>query len=133
MNLAQVIHQRGAAAEQLNDLLPADRVTTGTGVDPTLPYAAISKHSQRPGVIYNDGSAVDTVGVQIEVFHDDYDAAAAIVAQIKAVFDRTDFALAGSDRVINIQRSNDFQEHAADGTWRMAVDLNCSVYLESGA
>lgn len=132
MNLAQVIHQRWAAAEALNDLLPAASVYTGTSVDPTTPYAVISKQSDRPEAKLNDGSAVDTIVVRIEVFHDNRDAGAAIVHQVKAAFDRTDFALAAGDKVINMQRSNDHETQEKDGVWKFAVDFNCTVHLASG-
>ena len=129
MNLAEVIHQRWAAAAALEDLLPASRVYTGMSVDPATPYAVIAKLSDRPAGYHNDGSAVTTVGVRIQVFHDNYDSAAAVVDQVIAAFDRTDFALAGADKVINMQRGNDFHQQEDDGTWRMVIDFDCTVYL----
>jgi hypothetical protein len=132
MNLAQVIHQRWAAAEALNDLLPAARVYTGLSVDLTMPFAVISKQSDRPVSRCNDGSAVDTIGVRIQVFHDDYDSAAATVQQVKAVFDQSSFALAGGDRVITMQRADDSEQQEEDGVWRMVIDFNCTVYLADG-
>lgn len=129
MNLVEVIHQRWAASAPLEDLLPAVRLYTGTSVDPTLPYAVIDKRSQRPLVRHNDGSAVDAVGVRISLFHDSHDLAAAVMQQVKAAFDRTDFALSGNDKVINIQRSDDFQRQADDGVWQFTIDFDCTVYL----
>ena len=132
MNLAQVIHQRWAAAAGLNDLLPAARVYTGMSFDPSLPFAAIGKESDRPKSYQNDGSAVDTVGLRIRVFHERHADAAAIVHQIKAAFDRTAFDLAGSDKVLIMQRVNDFEQQRDDGAWQMVVDFNCTVYLAAG-
>ncbi len=129
MNLVEVVHQRWAAASALSDLLPAQRVYTGIGVDPTMPYAVIGKRSHRPAVRHNDGSAVDTVGLRIEVFHDDHDSAMAIMDQVKAAFDRTGFALSGSDKVIDVQRVNDSQRQENDGVWRLVIDFDCTVYL----
>lgn len=129
MNLAQVIHQRWAAAETLNNLLPAASVYTGMGVDPTVPYAVIGKRSDRPAAYHNDGSALSTVCLRIELFHDNHDSAAAVRDQIMAAFDRTDFALSGSDKVINMQRSDDFEVQEEAGTWRFVIDFNCTVYL----
>ena len=129
MNLAGVIHQRWAAAEGLNGLLPASRVYTGMSVDPATPYAVIAKESDRPAVYHNDGSAVGTVGVRIRVFHDNYDSAAAIMDQVKSAFDRTDFALSGSGKVINMQRANDFELQEDDGLWQFVIDFHCAVYL----
>jgi hypothetical protein len=132
MNLAQVIHQRWAADELLNGLLPASRVYTGMSVDPTTPYAAISRQSDRPVAYLNDGSTVDRVGVRVQVFHDNYDAGAAIVQQLRLAFHLAQFALSGSDKVLSIQRSTDFERQDDDGVWEFVVDLNCTVYLTSG-
>ncbi len=129
MNLAEVIHQRWAAASGLNDLLPASRVHTGIGVDPTLPYAVLSKQSDRPTQRHNDGSAVSAVELRIRVFHDNYDSAAAVVEQVEAAFNGADFALSGNDRVINMRRSNDFQRQEDDGVWQFVIDFDCTVYL----
>ena len=132
MNLAQVIHQRWAAAEPLDNLLPASRVYSGMSVDPSRPYAVIAKQSGRPVACLSDGSAVDQVGIRIQVFHDNHDAGAAIVHQVKAAFHQTDFALSGSDKVINMQRSNDFEQQDDGGGWQFVVEFNCTVYLASG-
>lgn len=132
MNLAQVIHQRWAATGPLNDLLPASRVYTGMSIDPTTPYAVITKQSDRPMAYLSDGSSVDRVGVRVAVFHGAYDAGAAIVHQLKLAFHLAEFALSGSDKVISIQRSNDLERQDEDGLWQFVVDFNCTVYLTSG-
>ena len=132
MNLAQVIHQRWAAAAALDALLPAARVYTGLSVDPTVPFAVISKLSEQPTSYHNDGSAVAAVGLRIEVFHSQYDAAAAIMQQVKAAFDRSDFPLAGSDKVVDMQRLNDFERQTADGVWHCTCDFQCTVHLAAG-
>lgn len=139
MNLAQVIHQRWAAAAELNSLLPADRVSTGWSVDPQVPYAVIAKRSGSlagpagAGILrYNDGSAAEAVELRIEVFDEDYDRAAAVIAQIKAAFDNTSFDLAGSDKVILMRRSAEAEEQAPDGRWRLAIDFRLTVYLAAG-
>ncbi len=139
MNLAQVIHQRWAAAAELDALLPAGRVFTGLSVDPQVPYAVISKRSGAPGgpagsgaLRYNDGSAVEAIDLRIEVFDEDYDRAAAVIAQVKAAFDGTSFDLAGSDKVILMRRTAEAEEQADDGRWRWAIDFRCTVYLAAG-
>jgi hypothetical protein len=132
MNLAQVIHQRWAADTTLNGLLPATRVYTGLSFDPLRPFAVISKESDKPETYHSDGSAIDSVGLRIQVFHDNYDAGAEIAHQIKAAFDRTAFDLAGSDKVLNIQRGNDSENQNDDGVWQFIMDFNCTVYLASG-
>jgi len=132
MNLAQVIHQRWAADSALDNLLPATRVYTGLSFDPARPFAVISKESDKPETYQSDGAAIDAVGLRIQVFHDHYDAGAEIVHQIKAAFDRTAFDLAGSDKVLNIERGNDSERQTNDGVWQFTIDFNCTVYLASG-
>jgi len=132
MNLAQVIHQRWAASPTLNGLLPAARVYTGLSFNPARPFAVISKESDKPDTYHSDGSAIDTVGLRIQVFHDHYDAGAEILHQIKTALDRTTFDLAGSDKVLNIERNNDSERQNNDGAWQFIVDFKCTVYLASG-
>lgn len=130
MNLAQVIHQRWAAAAGLNALLPAARFYTGMNVDPTPPFAVLNKLNGRPTARFNDGSACDTVGVRIEVHDSDYDHALAVLAQLKLAFDATSFAIAGSDRVLDMRRTDDTQQQRPDGVWVVTVDFECWVYVE---
>ncbi len=132
MNLVQAIHQRWAASAGLDALLPVSRVYTGISVEGTTPYAVITKQSDRPWVYLSDGSTIDRVGVRVEVFHDDYDAAAAIMHQVKAAFDRADLTLTGGDRVINVQRLDDSERQDNDGLWRLTIDFLCTVFLETG-
>lgn len=129
MNLMEIIHQRWAAASGLNDLLPASRVTTGIGADATSPYAVIAKRSDRPMTRHNDGSSIDVVGVRISVFDNNHDSAAAVIEQIKTALDRTAFDLSGDDRVIDMQRSNDYQRQDDDGVWEFVIDFDCTVYV----
>jgi hypothetical protein len=130
MNLAQVLHQRWAAAAPLCALLPTQRVFTGMSPDPTRPLATIAKLGSRPLEAFNDGSAVDAISVRFQVFCDGYDAAAAIVEQINVTFDRSRFPLAGSDRVLLMRRTNDAEQQQDDGVWQMTVDFECTVYFE---
>jgi len=132
MNLAQVIHQRWAAASALNDLLPASRVHTGISTGGPLPFAVLSKENDRPVERFGDGSAIDTVGVRIQVFCEDADAGAAVMHQIKTAFDCTSFDLAASDKVIDMKRTNDFARPLDDGTWQFVVDFDCTVQLATG-
>lgn len=133
MKLSQVIHQRWAAATALDNLLPATRVCTGLNADPTTPYAVISKEGQSPESLHHDGSGVDEVKLRIQVYHDNYDRAVAILEQIKVAFDRTSFDLSGSDRVLAMQRTGDFENQNDDGLWHMVIDFRLTVYLASGA
>ena len=132
MNLIEVIHQRWAAATALNDLLPSTRVFTGMSVDATMPYAVITKETERPLTRHHDGSAIDLVAVQVRVFDENYDAGAAVMHEVKTALDHTNFALSVSDRVLGMQRTNDQENQTEDGVWQFTIDFNCTVYLESG-
>ena len=132
MNLAQVIHQRWAADAALDALLPASRVYTGLSFDPARPFAVMSKESEKPVTRHSDGSAIDAVGLRIRVFHDHYDAGAAIAGQIKKSFDCAAFDLAGSDKVLDMQRADDSEKQTDDGVWQFTIDFNCTVYLAAG-
>jgi hypothetical protein len=131
MNLLEVIHQRWAAAAELNALLPVSNVYTGLSPVSTTPYAVITKLSERPVAYLNDGSVVSIVGLRIEVFDESYDAAAAVSHQVKAAFDRTEFALSGSNKVLNMRRADDYYRQRDDGTWRLAIEFQCTVHSDA--
>ena len=128
----QVIHQRWAAAASLDALLPASRVFTGRNPDPTVPYGVVSKLSAAPECQYNDGSAVVSVTLRFDVVDSQYDAAAAVVQQIKIAFNRSDFSLAGEDKVIDMEWIKDSERQTDDGVWECGCEFRCSVYLASG-
>jgi hypothetical protein len=134
--LLGAIHQQWAASPGLAGLLPAARLSTGASPNPSLPRAVLTRQSEQPLAACNDGSAVASVGVQVEVFHLSYDAAATIVDQVTKVFDRADFPLDDGPpegaRVICMRRTNHSEGQEADGTWRMTVDFACAVYRPAG-
>jgi hypothetical protein len=133
MNLLQAIHQRWAAAEALNALLPATSFFTGASPNNAPPFATMLKQSDKPDSYETDGSAVDVVVLRMQVVHAQHSAAAEIVHQIKKTFDRTSFDLAGGDSVQMMQRANDFEQQRDDGAWQMTIDFKCTVYLAAGA
>ena len=125
----QAIHERWAAATALQAVLPASRLYTGVCPNAALPWATVGKESERPVACHNDGSAAVAVDVKIDVFHGDHDAGAAIVEQVVAAFDRSDFALAGNDRVVDMRRGNDFEQESDDGVWQFTCEFQCVVFL----
>ena len=132
MNLEQVVHQRWAACDALNSALAAASVKTGRSFGAALPYATITRLANRTAFRTNAGDALDEVGLRIRVWHDEYDAGRAIVHQIKAAFDRSDFPLAGADRVVQMRRTDDSASQHSDGTWQFTVDFLVQVHLASG-
>jgi hypothetical protein len=133
MNLEQVIHQRWAESDSLASLLLADRVKTGRSFGHSLPYATLTRTRAQTAFRTNAGDALDEVRLRIDVWHDDYDAGRAIVEQVKATFDRGDFALDGGDRVVQMRRTDDSASQHADGAWQFTVEFLAQVYLSSGA
>jgi hypothetical protein len=132
VNLEQVVHQRWAASEDLSSLLPAGNVKTGRSFDGSVPYASIARLGNRTAFRTNAGDALDEVMLRINVWHDDYDAGRAIMEQITATFDRSDFALSGADRVIQMRRTDDSASQHDDGTWQFTVEFLVQVHLPSG-
>ncbi len=130
-SLLGTIHQRWAAAAPLSSLLPASRLYTGTSIAPAPPLAVVRQQSDRPLASYNDGSATAAVVVQIEVYHASYDAAAAVVEQVRAAFDNAAFDLSDGDRVIHMRRTNGTEDQTPDGVWRMTMEFEC-VVMRSG-
>jgi hypothetical protein len=132
MNLMEVIHQRWAAADALDDLLSAERVFTGLNVDRDVPYAAIRKRADRPLSRHNDGSAASNVALRVEVFHDDHDAALAILHQVKTAFEGTAFDLSDGDKVLDMRRVDDWAVQGDDQVWQLTIDFNCTIHLTAG-
>ena len=132
MNLEQVIHQRWAASEGLSSLLPAESVKTGRSLADATPYATITRLGSRTAFRTNAGDALDEVTLRINVWHDDYDAGRAVLEQLKATFDCSDFALSGGDRVIQMRRTEDSASQHDDGTWQLTVEFLVQVHLPSG-
>ena len=57
-----------------------------------------------------------------------YDAAAALLEQVKLTFDGSDSGLSGGDQLINMYWVGTTEEQTDDGVWHMLVDLDCTVY-----
>jgi hypothetical protein len=129
MNLTHAIHQRWAAAQGLNALLPSARLFTGVAADPRRPYAVVSQESNRPLECANDGASFSAVGLRIRTFHENHDEAASIATQIKAAFDRSSFALSGDDRVVDMRLSDELYRQNDDGAWELVLDFNCTVLV----
>lgn len=133
MNLEQAIHQRWAADPALTALVPADAVVTGTRGSRSVPYVTVHRKSNRPVLRTNAGDAVDEATVEFHAWHDDHDAGRAIAEQVKTVFDRSNFPLAGGDRVIQMRRTADRARQDDDGLWQFTVEFLVLVYLQSGS
>lgn len=132
MNLEQAIHQRWAAASELNALLAAANLRTGLARNATVPYATLTPRSSRTIVRTNAGDALEHVTLAIHVWHHQFDAAQAIADMVDAVFDRSEFDLAGADRVIQMRRTARAATQHPDGLWQCTIEFDVHVYLASG-
>lgn len=136
MNLGQVLHTRWEADGTLNGLLPVAKVMTGIyfAEDPVYPYATITRPYDVPLQYDNTGAAVERVMVRITVYHaaESYDEGQAIANAVKSAFDRTDFNLSGSDRVLNMQRDSYQAIQDEQGDWYFVIDFVCLVHLSAG-
>ena len=132
MNLLEKIRDTWEALGELASLLAAARVYVGQAKDATLPYCTVVEAGRVPLVRCNDGAAVDLVTVRTTVYHEDYAAGAAIVAAMLALYERTDFALSGSDRCESMQRISSSQAEGDDGVWVFVTEWGCRVYLAAG-
>lgn len=133
MDLGQVIHAQWAADETLNGLLPATKVMTGLyfASDPGYPYGTITLPGGPPGGWSNDAAKLNQVTVVVAVYHDhgSYDACKAIADRVVDLFDKTDFALTGSDKCLSIRAGEPQEIQDQDsGDWTFVVTLECSVY-----
>jgi len=137
MNINATLHSRWANDATLNGLLPVAKVVTGIyfASEPAYPYATITRPGDRPLAYSSEGAAVERVLVRITVYHglNNYDEGLAIADAVKAAFDRKDFALSGSDKVLNMQRCGYMEVSDEDvAGWFFVLDFDCSVYLAAG-
>lgn len=136
MNLAQYIHSRWAADGTLNGLMDSSLVTTGIYFEnnPGSRFATITL----PGGLYrqrfNDQGALNETIVRIQVHYDNYDLGLLIANAVLAAFNRADFDLSGTDKVINIQADGPPAElqDPETGEWDFVMDLVAVVHLATG-
>lgn len=133
MTLEQAIHARWAASPALEALLPAQRVRTGAFHGDGRPYATLERKAGRTVFRTNAHDAVDEVLLAVHVWHESYDAGLAIVREVKAAFDRSQFDLDGGDRAIQVRRTAESARQHDGGVWQFTVEFSVSVYLASGS
>ncbi len=132
VNLEQAIHARWAASSSLSALLPAERLRTGTFHGEGRPYATLERRAGRTLLRTNAGDALDDVTLAVHVWHDSFDGGQAVVREVKAAFDRSDFSLSGGDRVVAMRRTADSVVERGGGLWQFTIEFSVLVYLSSG-
>jgi hypothetical protein len=131
MDLEQAIRQRWGATPALDGLLPVSKLKTGLARGDTLPYATLARTGSRPALRTAAGDAIDEVAVRITIWHGDYDGGSAIVGQVAAAFDHSDFALAGGGRVIQMRRTNLAATEHDDGAWQFTIEFLAEIHIPS--
>ena len=137
MDLARAIHEQWAANGDLNAALSAARVMTGTywEDEPDFPYAIIRTTGDTPVAQANNGSAVDEINLEIIVSHDadSYDELREIVHRVKQAFNRADFNMSESCKVIDVERQTDYPIQDEDTrVWDWYMLFVVRAYLPAG-
>ncbi|MCC6125826.1 MAG: DUF3168 domain-containing protein [Pirellulales bacterium] len=132
MKLAKHLHEHWSSSAALNGLLPVEKVFTGMSGDSALPYATISLEGAKPLSRHGDGSALDEVAVQIELFHGGYDAGLAVLKEIEAAFERLSLDLDEGRKMLDMRRGDRREKPLDAETWRFALDFRCTVFLPEG-
>ena len=65
----------------------------------------------------------------IDVWHDDYDEARAIVVQVKEAFDGVTLELSASGRIARLRHVADSVRQHADGLWQWTADWEARICL----
>ncbi len=133
MNLEQAIHERWAAAEALCALLPAEKLRTGAARGLELPYAVLTRKAGRNVFRTSGGQALDEVILAVCVRHEEYDAGRAVVREVMAAFDNSDFSLSDGPRVVAMRRTGETAPLHDGKAWRFELEFLVQVDLPSGA
>lgn len=135
-DLLAKIHARWAAATALNNLLDSSRFFTDANqsASPSLPFAIVVADAGSSEVRTNSGD-IDRVPVRFAVYGETLDATKAIADAAVDAFDRAAFDLAGSDRVLNMQRQGQPAAVQDDetGVWVVTINFEAMVWIERAA
>ena len=130
MSLEKAIHERWGTDFLLSAALPVERLSTGAARgDTTLPYAILTRRESRVLGRTSSGTETTRSFVRLSVWSADLDQAKNIAQLINHRFDRVEFPLVAG-RVLNMQREQNAQEQADDGSWRL--DLDYVVITDGG-
>jgi hypothetical protein len=122
MSLEQAIHERWATDFLLATVLPADRLSTGAARGNTsLPYVVLSRRENQVVTRTSSGTCIDRAVMRFSVWSADLDEAKEIAQAIARRFERVDFPL-GAGSVLNMQRSQETETQADDGSWQLELD-----------
>jgi len=135
-DLAEAIRTHWSGDSTLTNLLPVDRLATGTyrSVDPVRPFVTLAFPGADPGDRANDGSTIQTVTARLTITTgdsaDDYTTASQLAAAIRDRFESAGFELpddAGSVLDVRVLFGDETQA-AESGEWTINLDLRCKVF-----
>ncbi len=128
MTLEQAIHQRWAAYAPLNNLLAADRLTTGRALRTEPPHATLRREKTQTVCHTNDGR-IDEIGLRIDLWYADFGAGRAVIDQIGAAFGGCSLDLDADEQVLVVRCTNQSDSQHDDGLWQFTVLLSARLYL----
>jgi hypothetical protein len=129
MNLEQAFHQRWSQVTALESLLPAARVTTGQARDTAFPCATLEVGPIRSALPTNEGPAIRVAEVRVNVRHEGYSAAKAIVEALRDGFDGATLELPGSAHSARLRHVADSNRQQDDGAWHWTVEFEAKTHL----
>jgi hypothetical protein len=132
MSVEQAIQRRWAAYRPLERWVPKERVYTGSAHDsPSMPYAVLTRQSDRPVVHTSSGTCVREITVRIHLWVSTLGEGKSIVSRLGQAFGLADPRMIDAD-ILVIRRGEQDEKHNEDGSWRLRVDLIVLVQQRAG-
>jgi hypothetical protein len=131
MTLEQAIHKHWADCPALEELLSADRLSTGRSLGTPAPYATLRRESTQP-VCRTNAGRLDEVGLRIDLWHDGYSAGRAVVDQIDAAFDGCWLDLDDERQLMALRRTGLSERQHDDGLWQFTLQFSARVFIPLG-
>jgi len=135
-DLAEAIRTHWSGDISLTQLVPVDRLATGTyrAVDPIQPFATLTFPVTGDAARANDGSTIENVSVRLTITTGDdatdYAEAGELALAIRARFEAATFQLPDdAGRVVDVRVLFGEQiECPESGQWTIHLELLCKVY-----
>lgn len=128
MSLEGVIHQRWAADQKLQELLPAERLFTGRVTQGQTPYGTLWRLSSRPLWRTAAGDLLEEVQLALHVWRLEYEQLRAVVEQVRRLLDRSSFDLEEGGRVVALGIEQQTYQQTPEGHWLAEVAMTVQVY-----
>ena len=131
MYFEQAIHTRWAEDPALAAALSPDRVHTGLSPADDLPYATLARRAFRPRVRTNAGDAVCEARLQLDVWHDDAEAGAAVIEQALRTLNRAALPLDDGRQSARLTCGDRSAVEHDDGVWQFGLAIHAQIITQS--